>query len=47
MIQKIIDVYGASNAIVLKPGEKYTVEKSVGEKLIKKGEGTAKPPKGE
>lgn len=36
-------IYGATKAKSLKPGEKYSVEKSVAEKLIKKGEATDKP----
>ena len=37
----MIEIYGAEKAKCLKAGEKYLVEKSVGEKLIKKGEATA------
>lgn len=36
----MIEIFGSDKAKCLKAGEKYLVEKSVGEKLIKKGEAT-------
>ena len=41
MNQEMIKINGAEKAKCLKAGEEYLVEKSVGEKLIKKGEATA------